>query len=65
MELNKNYQEIDGATDTVSDIDDLHNTAMTEIETDMTTIETDVTTAEGEIDTLQGKFNASTGHDHD
>ena len=51
MNLNKSYQTIDGAVDKVSDIDDRHNTSMTEIEADMTTIE--------------DSFDTSTGHDHD
>ena len=38
--LNKNYKKINGISETVSVIDDRHNTAMSEIETDMESIET-------------------------
>jgi hypothetical protein len=50
--LNKNYTQIDGATDEVSDIDARHNSAVTEIEADMTTIESHLndTTNPHEVD---------------
>jgi len=41
MNLSKSYQNMNGATDRGSDIDDRHNTAMDEIGADMLIVETD------------------------